>query len=167
MQKINDAVMIDGVAAWTREEIRQRAEIRAAELGQSLPAVLREIGYANFFAPRLAGTSTQIDTLERIAAALDWSLCELLGCGMDRGLVEISFKLAMKGLNGDPDRDTMLWDTILDVYSVLIQYQADGIPLDDSHLSAIETMLRGRGRPRRNPLGSHRRRPAKGQSSSQ
>ena len=62
---------------WRREDIRTRVEARAAELGRSLSSVA---GYPQFFSPVNAEKPPRIDILERMAAALDWTLCELL-CG--------------------------------------------------------------------------------------
>jgi hypothetical protein len=95
----------------------------------------------------------QINKLEKLAAGLGWSLCQLIGCdspplamtSVDRSLLEKAVRTAQRGLRNDPDNAELLPGTIADVYDVLIERQQAGESIDDAYLAGIEGMIR-RGR---------------------
>jgi hypothetical protein len=123
--------------AWNKADLRPRVERRAAELKKSVTDVLPK-GYS-FFADSKAGKSPQVDTLEKIAANLGWSLCELL-CEARTDLIKLAVAVAQRAVRSD--RAELLPDATVSALGMLEAYEHDGEPIDEAALAHIERNLR-------------------------
>lgn len=65
--------------AWSEEQFRARVVERAAELGRSVRSVLLEAGVALDILDKVPTSGRRVDTLEKIARALGWSLSQMMG----------------------------------------------------------------------------------------
>lgn len=64
---------------WSDEAMKERAVARCAELGKSLRAALTEAGLSHETLDKTPAAGRRIDTLEKLAGALNWTLAELMG----------------------------------------------------------------------------------------
>jgi hypothetical protein len=92
----------------------------------------------------------QINKLEKLAAGLSWTLCELIGCdspapampSLDRRLLAKAVRTAQRGLRNDPDSAELLSGTAADVYDMLIERRQSGDLIDGAYLAGIEGTIR-------------------------
>jgi hypothetical protein len=66
------------VKGWSEEEFRDRVTARAAELGDTVNALLERAGIMEAFR-KTPVSGRRVDTLEKIAEALDWTLPDVMG----------------------------------------------------------------------------------------
>ena len=123
--------------AWNKADLRPRVERRAAQLNKSVTDVLPK-GYS-FFADSKAGKSPQIDTLEKIADNLGWSLCELL-CEARTDLIRMAVTVALRAVRSD--RAELIPDATIKALDMLEGYQHDRVPIDQTILAHIERGVR-------------------------
>jgi hypothetical protein len=137
---------------WSDETLLQRIDARCAELGITRHAACVRAGVDASYLDRPV-EGRQVNKLAQLAAGLDWTLCQMIGCDsppaamqpLDRQLHEKAVRTAQRGLRNDPDSAELLPGTIADVYDTLIERQQSGEPIDDAYLAGIEGMIR-RGR---------------------
>ncbi len=86
--------MTDG---WSEDAFRQRVLDRAEELGITLPQLFSEAGLSHDWL-RHNATTRKIDTLEKLAKQLNWSLSEIMGYSMriDSDLSALAFSAARR-----------------------------------------------------------------------
>jgi hypothetical protein len=137
---------------WSDAILLQRIDDRCAQLGITRHAACVRAGVDASYLDRPVD-GRRINKLAKLAAGLDWTLCQLVGHGgptlampsVDRTLLEKAVRTAQRGLRNDPDGAELLPGTIADVYDTLIERQQSGEPIDDGYLAGIEGMIR-RGR---------------------
>jgi hypothetical protein len=137
---------------WSDAILLQRIDDRCAELGVTRHAACVAGGVDPSYLDRDVN-GRQIDKLDKLAAGLNWTLCQMIGCdsptlamqSVDRQLLEKAARTAQRGLRNDPDSAELLPGTIADVYELLIERQQSGEPIDDAYLAGIEGMIK-RGR---------------------
>jgi hypothetical protein len=136
---------------WSEEALRARLEARAAELGDKpLRQLLIEGGLGHDTLDKVPSGSRQVSTLEKMAAAVDWTLPEVMGFGVFTGLSaelsEKAFVVAERVLERAPAEVRTRQNLILlhaRVYNALAARERDGRPVDDEILAAFEEMLAG------------------------
>jgi hypothetical protein len=136
--------------SWSEEAFRARLDARAEELGRPLRQLLIEGGVGHDTVEKIPANSRMISTLEKIAAAVGWTLPEVMGFGVLAGLsIELSekaFLIAERVLERAPaelrTRRTLVM-LHARLYDALAARQRDGRPIDDEILAAYEEMLIG------------------------
>jgi hypothetical protein len=131
---------------WSDTILLHRIDAHCAELGITRHAACLRAGLDASYLDRPV-EGRQVNKLDKLAAGLEWTLCQLTGCdgptiAVDRPLLEKAARTAVRGLRGDPDNAELLPGTIADVYDVLIQRQQSDDPIDDAYLAGIEGMIR-------------------------
>ena len=130
---------------WDRSDIKPRVTARLAELGKTLDDVLPG---NSFFAPRDKDKSVRIDTLERLATGIGWSLCQLL-CEIEPEPVPASFgteriklavSVAVRAIR--PERAEKIPDATVSALDLLQAYEREGRTLDRANLDHIELSIR-------------------------
>jgi hypothetical protein len=131
--------------AWSEDELKKRIEARAAELGVPLRKLLADAGIAHDTMDKAPASGRRVDTLERVAAALRWTLADVMGFNM---LGRISRELSAKAfasaeriiahLPSDAQTRENLIQIHADIYDALVARQRDGRPFDDETLRAYE-----------------------------
>ena len=113
----------------------ERTKARSKELGRSVRSVLTNAGLALDFLHKLPVNGPRIDTLEKLATALDWTLGELMGfAGLDEDIVIATFQVMDLGLVRIPDRQTIQAPVFCCVYRVLAAKRREGETIDDRTL---------------------------------
>lgn len=127
---------------WSKQDILSKVEARAAALGKSLTQAL-PAGYASFFTPSKFQRSPTIETLEKIANALGWTLCDLM-CDPTPGVIsEDLLKHAIqRAVRAVGDRPELLTDAIFGAYEVLAAVRSEGRPIDEAALANLEVSIR-------------------------
>jgi|SRR6516225_781755 hypothetical protein len=116
--------------AWSDEEFRARIEVRAGAIGKSVSQVLRDAGLdANYLTRPAQKAGRGIAKLELLAGALDWTLCEVLGCGIASDLLDLTIAIALRGLDYERHREMMLPTIIADTYVLLAARRSAGASL--------------------------------------
>ena len=122
------------VEPWSEDRIRERLRRRASERGISLTRLFQETGVGHNFMSYTG--SPRVDSLDKLAKALNWTLPELLGC---RTAVDVEIStLAFRGADDmrerlppwarTPDNYIQAHATI---YDLLIARQNEGrLPTD-------------------------------------
>jgi|SRR6516162_2975272 hypothetical protein len=137
--------------AWSDEELRARVEARAAAIGKSVSQVLRDARLAPTYLVRPKQKAGRgIAKLEQLATALDWTLCEVLGCGIASDLLDLAITTALRGLDYERHRELMLPTIIADTYVLLAARRGAGASLNPSDLALIEETIKVASR-RRSP----------------
>lgn len=136
------------MTAWSESAFRARLVARAAELGKPLRVLLAEGGIAHDTIDKIPSSGRRIDTLEKIAAALQWSLAEVMGFNVlgriSLELSQMAFAAAERVIARLPralQQREKLIAAHAHIYDVLVDRQRDGQPIDEATLSACEQML--------------------------
>lgn len=141
---------------WSEEDFQRRVEARIAQLGVTETRLLRGKGFTGDEIRTVAKQGRRIDTIAKIATALQWTLGQAIGIHdptlfLDREREIDPTKLARslsiaEDAVGDytaEDRLTLVADAASLVYSVLAEREAAGRPLsDDESAAVIESLLR-------------------------
>lgn len=72
--------------AWSDREFCERVARRCAELGRSQRQVLKAAGVAHDYLQTTPAHGRRIDTLEKVAQAIDWTLADVLGLSVSARL---------------------------------------------------------------------------------
>jgi hypothetical protein len=113
----------------------ERTRARSKELGRSVRSVLTHAGLALDFFHKVPANGPRIDTLEKLATALDWTLGELMGFeGLDEDIVIATFQVMDIGLVRIPDRQAIQAQVFCCVYRVLAAKRREGETIDDRTL---------------------------------
>ena len=120
---------------WSEEAFQQRVVARCRELGITPSRLLAEAGLGHDTLKRNVG-SRSLQTLEKIAVVLRWSLAEVMGFNdrIDRELSAEAFAAAERVLAGLPraeqNRENLVaahaW-----IYDLLVQRRREGRLTDD------------------------------------
>jgi lambda repressor-like predicted transcriptional regulator len=135
------------MTAWRESEFRARIEARAEEIGKSVRQVMREAGVAEDFLAKTPQSGRRIDKIEAIAAALEWSVADILGipvaappAAVDgrelRRALETAELIVGASLPPGAERAAAVADIAARVYSVLIARNRAGSPVEDLSLVA-------------------------------
>ena len=65
--------------SWSEAGLKERLASRAKELGKSLRTIYAEAGLGHDTLDKIRATR-RLDTIEKLATAVEWSLCEMMGC---------------------------------------------------------------------------------------
>ena len=133
---------------WDEKAFQDRIMSRASALGMSERDVMRAAGIAgNTFDKPPENQGRTYKTIEVIAGAVKWTVCEALGCaGAPReDLLKMAVATAVRALADQPE---LLTDAILSAYDVLGEREREGELNDPSALSALAQMLRRTNRAR-------------------
>jgi hypothetical protein len=135
---------------WSEERFRARLEARAAELGRPLRKLLTEAGIAHDTIDKIPASGRRIDTLEKIAGALNWSLADVMGFGglgpISLELSSAAFRAAGQVLSSLP-REAQTEDNRIaahaHIYDLLAARARTGQPADEATIAAwIEMLIR-------------------------
>ncbi|HSR76410.1 MAG TPA: hypothetical protein VLN57_07465 [Xanthobacteraceae bacterium] len=132
--------------AWSDELFRIRVAKRCKQLGRSQRAVLKDAKLAHDFLHVVPAHSRRVDTLEKIAKALDWSLPEVMGLELiGQADVELMIKtvyVARKVVSYLFEPNAELEAQILtSIYNILLDRQHAGQPIDQPILDLIAEMM--------------------------
>jgi hypothetical protein len=128
---------------WDDEGFRRRVTERAKQIGKSVRQVLSEAGMAHDTLKVPSG-GRRIDTLDRLAAALDWTLPEIMGFTPERvtkDLLMRSAQIARRALRYVQYDDDVLYDVAAHVYNVLADRQRAGQPIDEQATSSLAAYI--------------------------
>jgi hypothetical protein len=135
---------------WSEEAFRARLDARADELGRPLRQLLIEGGLGHDTVEKIPANSRLVSTLEKIAAAVGWTLPEVMGFGVLTGLSvelsEMAWDAAERVLERAPAEARTRRTLVMlhaRLYDALAARQRDGRPIDDEILAAYEEMLAG------------------------
>jgi hypothetical protein len=133
---------------WSEEQFKARITARAAELDQPLRKLLAKVGLGHDTIDKLPSSGRRIDTLERIAEALQWSLAEVMGFnvlgGISIELSERAFVAAERALELLPSAARTRGNLVAahaHLYDRLAARQRDGRPITDEIVDAYVEML--------------------------
>lgn len=128
------------VVGWSEEAFQARLEARARELGQPLNKLLANIGLGHDTLKRNVG-ARRLDTLDKIAGALGWSLAEVMGFNarIDVKLSGEAFAAAQRVISRLPKEaqsdETFVWAHAC-IYDLLSARRREGRLSDDPALRA-------------------------------
>jgi hypothetical protein len=132
--------------AWSDEEFRARIVARAAELGISLAGLLEAAGVSREVFYKVPISGRRIDTLEKIAAACNWTLAEVMGLE-ERPSVELmelalaSARRVMAGLPKWARTEQLFAHALTYLYDELVGLRRTGVSPTAEHLKACERIL--------------------------
>jgi hypothetical protein len=138
---------------WSDEAFRTRVAERARTQGRSVRQVLADAGMSHDTLEKIPSSGRRLDTLDRLAEALDWSLEEIMGFdGMSRhvapDLLLIAYQMAVRVLRNISDEDPDIVEVQAEIYDVLIDKRTAGVAITPDLLegiaSAYESGLRKR-----------------------
>jgi hypothetical protein len=79
-----------------------------------------------------------INKIEDIARALDWSLCEILGCGISLPRLEDAVRVVSNSRSGlTPERASL----VARVYETILAREREGKPVDQSYLDGLSDQM--------------------------
>lgn len=128
-------------------EVRARVERRAAELNRSVRSVLIEAGLSLDILYRERDRSHKIDTLQKLAGALGWSLPQILGfdvLAVPPDLVAAALRCvqrALQPLPATPGTETVFVEAFTAALNTLLQHRFEGRAIDENMLATLETTL--------------------------
>jgi hypothetical protein len=123
---------------WSETDFRARVRARASELGKSWPQVADEAGVHPSTISHAGAGGRLTATLENIARALDWSLCEILGCGISLPHLERAVRAVTQSRSGlTPERASL----VARVYETILARERDGKPVDESYLDGLSDQM--------------------------
>jgi hypothetical protein len=101
---------ISGMKPWDEEPLQRRIKARAAQFGKKPSRLLKDAGFGEDLLRKPPEQGRRIDSLEKIAIALKWSLGELLGIidpdrertVIDPHKLEIALRLAVAVAGRNP-----------------------------------------------------------------
>ena len=121
--------------SWSEQAFQERIEARAQELGQPLSKLLEGAGLGHDTLKRNVG-ARRLDTLEKIATALNWDLADVMGfnTGIDRTLSAEAFAAAERVVSRLPPAEQNRENLIAahaDIYDLLVARRREGRLSDD------------------------------------
>jgi hypothetical protein len=123
---------------WSEEEFQARVRARAQELGKSWAQVA---GIAKVHPTTLNNPGRDgrlINKIEDIANALDWSLCEILGCGIALPHLVNAVIVVTRSRSGlTPARASL----VVRAYEYICTREREGKPLDQSYLDGLSDQM--------------------------
>ena len=130
---------------WSDDAFRARIARRASEIGKTLRQVLKEAGIAHDAIEKIPVSGRRVDTLERLAAALDWSLAQVMGYDpspwVTPELLKMATQVTRQALRSHPHDDDTAIEITARVYNVLAARQRDGVPTTEETLQAIAAYI--------------------------
>lgn len=123
---------------WSETEFRERVLERAKAIGKSWPDVASD---AKVHPSTLANPGQRgrlINKVEDIATALNWTLCEILGCGISLVQLQRAVTVVSRSRSGlTPERALLVVRT----YEVLCDREREGKPIDESYLDGLSDQI--------------------------
>jgi transcriptional regulator with XRE-family HTH domain len=119
---------------WSDDNFRRRVAERAKALGKSLKQVAEDAGISPDTLEKIPANGRRIDTLEKLAGALGWTLGEIIGYEhrVSVELLGAAFKVARTALRNAKHDETALIEVTAWVYNALTErHLRDGRPLDE------------------------------------
>jgi hypothetical protein len=123
---------------WSETNFRARVLERAEELGKSWPDVARaaQVHPSTLANPGRSGRL--INKIEDIARALDWSVCEILGCGISLPQLEGAVDVVCRSRSGlTPERASL----VVRAYETIRAREREGKPVDQSYLDGLSDQM--------------------------
>jgi hypothetical protein len=127
---------------WNEENFKERVTERARELNKSLRSVLISAGLAHETFQKVPVQGRRVDTLIKLAKALDWTLADIMGWEMigrvDVELLILSYKTAVRGMRyvSNPTKEAEL-EVTARIYNVLADRQRAGETIDQNVLDGL------------------------------
>jgi hypothetical protein len=123
---------------WSEAEFQARVRARAREIGKSW----REVAGAAHVHPSTLNNPGRegrlINKIEDIANALDWSLCEILGCGVEAPQLVNAVIVVSRSRSGlTPGRASL----VVRAYEYICAREREGKPLDQSYLDGLSDQM--------------------------
>jgi hypothetical protein len=123
---------------WSETKFRERVRARAQELGKSWPQVASAAGVHPSTLSNPGKSGRLVNKIEDIAKALDWSLCEILGCGMSLPHLERAVRVVSQSRSGlTPERSRL----VVRAYEVILAREREGKPVDQSYLDGLSDQM--------------------------
>jgi lambda repressor-like predicted transcriptional regulator len=123
---------------WSETDFRARVLARADELGKSWPDVARAAHVHPSTLSNSGRNGRMINKIEDIAQALDWSVCEILGCGISLPQLVSAVTLVCRSRSGlTPERASQ----VVRAYEALCARERDGRPVDQSYLDGLSDQM--------------------------
>jgi hypothetical protein len=123
---------------WSETDFRERVRARARELGKSWPDVASATGVHSTTLYNPGRHGRLINKIEDIARALDWSLCEILGCGISLPHLGHAVRAVSRSRSGlTPERTAL----VVRVYETILARERDGKPVDQSYLDGLSDQM--------------------------
>jgi hypothetical protein len=124
------------MATWSDEQFCKRVIERLRELGVSQRQVLKEAGLAHDYLQNPPAHGRRLDRIVKLATALNWSLAEIMGLGLntkvDVNLLTIAYNRTKQALGDAQDRDPKQFTNLQAlIYNRLLARRADGLVVDD------------------------------------
>jgi hypothetical protein len=124
--------------SWSETDFRERVRARARELGKSWPEVASSAGVHPTTLSNPGKGGRLINKIEDIARALDWSLCEILGCGISVPHFERAVRTVSQSRSGlTPERASL----VARVYETILAREREGKPVDQSYLDGLSDQM--------------------------
>jgi hypothetical protein len=135
---------------WSEEAFRARLDARADELGKPLRQLLIEGGLGHDTVDKVPANSRLVSTLEKIAAAVGWTLPEVMGfsvlAGLSVGLSEKALEVAERVIALAPVEAQTRHNLVVlhaRLYDAAVARVRDGRRVDAETWVAYEEMLIG------------------------
>ena len=139
-------------AEWSEEAFAERVRRRVAELEKSESALLRAAGVSEDLIRKVPENGRRIDSVAKIARALDWTLAEAIGVQatprVDVELLRIALIAAERKVPRRlDDRTRVVCQAAALFYDILAERQEEGQPpLDEAAaLDLSDALIRGMG----------------------
>jgi hypothetical protein len=123
---------------WSETDFRTRVLERAEELGKSWPDVARAAGVHPSTLANPGRSGRLINKIEDIAQALDWSVCEILACGISLARLNDAVAVVIRSRSGLTLERTSL---VVRAYEVLCARDREGKPVDQSYLDGLSDQM--------------------------
>lgn len=133
-------------ALWSDADFRARVVARAAELGMTLAGLLEKAGVSREVFYKVPVNGRRIDTLEKIGAACNWTLAEVMGL-TERPSVELmglavaSAQRVIAGLPKWARTEQLFVDALTYLYDEVLSVRRTGVSPTAEHLAACERIL--------------------------
>jgi hypothetical protein len=123
------------------EQIKARVAARCAALGKSLRGVLSEAGLSHETLEKPPTAGRRLDTLQKLAHALNWSLADLLGfTRIEPALLHAALQIVRRALKHIPEDDAAFSEAAARIYNILADTYPD--PRQPPPAAAIASIAR-------------------------
>lgn len=134
---------------WSDKQFRQRIERRCQQLGRSQRDVLKAAGLTHDYLGTVPKYGRRVDIIEKLAAALDWTLAEALGLptrsAIDPVLLRRAYhssrRIMLRLNSNDVDTQIAMQAVLYDLFIGAPEHYADANSAVDEYAAFIEQSL--------------------------